>query len=272
MRSERVYCHYRCNQNCRFCTVRRPQDDLAFVATSAVLQRIAAVLDRGVGEVVLTGGEPTMRRDLEQLAAAASARGAKVVLETNATLLDPVRAASLGRAGVGLVRVHLPGWGEDCDRLTQDPGGFAKALAGLQAVLAAGLAVELTTALVRSTAATLAQLPLRLDELGLAAALQLLQVAVPSQSADPVELLSYEHAAPVLAQLDENCRKVGLRLALAPDSGPPPCLLENPTRLAHLYALSPGGAASPLHQHLAACAECLVRDRCPGVPRAYLSH
>lgn len=272
MRSERVYCHYSCNQNCRFCTVRRPRDERQFAGTAAVLQRIQAVLARGVGEVVLTGGEPMLRSDLPQLVAAARQAGAEaVVIETNGTLLDLTRAAQLHNAGATLLRVHLPGWGEACDAVTQDPGGFARTIEGMRAAFAVGLPVELTTVLVRSTAATVATLPLQLAELGLASQVRGLHVAVPTQSADPTELLDYPHAAQLLAQLDETARQVELRLSLAADSGPPPCLLQNPTRLAHLYALSPGGGRGDQHQHLAACAECLVQDRCPGVRREYLA-
>ena len=42
MRSELVHTHYRCNQNCRYCTVRRADDDPAFITATAVRARLTS--------------------------------------------------------------------------------------------------------------------------------------------------------------------------------------------------------------------------------------
>ena len=70
MRSEQVQTNLRCNQNCRVCVARRATDDLAWVRASAVEGRVAAAVAGGAREVVLSGGEPTLRRDLAALIAA----------------------------------------------------------------------------------------------------------------------------------------------------------------------------------------------------------
>ena len=57
----------------------------------------------------------------------------------------------------------------------------------------------------------------------------------------------------------------------APDSGPPPCAFPQPAAAANLYALTPGAAQRADHVHPPPCAGCALRDRCPGVPRAYLA-
>lgn len=266
MRAEQISTHYRCNQACVFCTVRRSSDDPAWIATAAVRQRIAQALERGASEIVLTGGEPTMRRDLIDLVTHARTLGAQgVVLESNGTLLDAARLAELQRAGLTLLRLHLPAWGEACDRITRDPGGFARTLAALQAALAAQLPVELAATLTQTTRGTLLEVPAHLSILPDFARLRGMVVRVAEATADSAELLDGPSAAAALEDLDAQARRVGLALRLAPDSGPPPCLLPQPGRLAHLYAMAPGAAQRPGYRRLAECTGCLVADRCPGI-------
>src|SRR4051812_24482011 len=127
MRSEKVFTNLRCNQRCAYCASRSPSDDPRAIAGPRVRAAVDEALGRGAREIVLTGGEPTMRRDLAALVAHARARGAeRVVLETNATLLDEPRARELGAAGLGLARVNLAGGSDALDAVTQDPGGFER--------------------------------------------------------------------------------------------------------------------------------------------------
>ena len=57
--------------------------------------------------IILSGGEPLLRHDLNQIAAYASQRGATVVLGTNGTLLTDERIAGLKAAGVRGVAVSI---------------------------------------------------------------------------------------------------------------------------------------------------------------------
>ncbi|MDB4930316.1 MAG: Radical domain heme biosynthesis protein, partial [Myxococcaceae bacterium] len=132
MRSELVVTHETCNQRCGHCTARRPEDDRSWVQTRAVLGRVREAAARGARELVLTGGEPGMRSDLAALVAAARQGGVeRVVLETNATLIDGPRAAALRAAGLDLARVNLTAWGDALDAVTRDPGGWARTVAGV---------------------------------------------------------------------------------------------------------------------------------------------
>ena len=76
VRSEQVHTNLRCNQNCRVCVARRATDDLAWVRAEAVEARISAAVASGAQEVVLGGGEPTLRRDLVALVVGARRLGA----------------------------------------------------------------------------------------------------------------------------------------------------------------------------------------------------
>ena len=273
VRSELVFTHFTCNQNCTYCSVRRASDDRATIGGDAVRERIRAALAKGAREIVLTGGEPGMRRDLVDLVRFAREAGAEAVgLETNATLLDLEAARALREAGLSFVRVNLSGWGEAHDLITRDPGGFARTLAGLRALVAAGLDVGIVSVVVRSTLELLPALPERLAEATAdVGRLSGITVRVPTSSPDPSELVSYEAAVPVLVALDESSRKAGLPVKLAPDSGPPPCVFPHAGRIAHLYALTPGARPRDDHTKAAACAGCQMDDRCSGLPSAYLA-
>ena len=265
VRSEQVHTNLRCNQNCRVCVARRATDDLAWVRAEAVEARISAAVASGAREVVLGGGEPTLRRDLVALVVGARRLGAgRVALATNATLLAPERARELALAGLDRAVVNLAGDGPWLDELTRDPGGHAATLRGIDALLAAGIPVDVEAVIVRSTAARLALLPGFLRE-RFAGGIRTLFLVVPERSPDEQELLDLEVAGAVIREVEASARRVGLPLKLAPGSGPPPCVHGAEPRVAHLYAMTAGGGARPDHVHLAACAACDVRDRCPGL-------
>ncbi|HEY8429274.1 MAG TPA: radical SAM protein [Sandaracinaceae bacterium] len=271
MRSEQVQTHFRCNQNCTYCVARRPRDDPAFIRAPAVEARIARALASGAREIVLTGGEPSLRRDLEALVAFAARSGAeRVTLETNATEFDEARARALVATGLSRAVVNLSGSGPELDEVTRDPGGFARTLRGIDALLAAGAKVDLQAAIVRSTAARLPELPRFVRE-RFGGAIGTLFLVVPVRAPDERELLDYDEAGRVLRLVSAAARRAGVSVKLAPGSGPPPCVHGPDPRVAHLYSMTPGAAARAGHRHLAPCEACAVRDRCPGVATEVLA-
>jgi molybdenum cofactor biosynthesis enzyme MoaA len=271
VRSERVFTNLTCNQACSFCTARRPAEDRSFIERRAVERRIAEARARGAAQIVLTGGEPTLRRDLTDLVRQTRATGAEVVLETNATLIGEEQARALREAGLEIARVHLSGWGHGLDAVTRDEGGFAAATAGLRALLGAGLRVEVSAAIVRSTAPLIAALPAALAGISVdGQSIRGLWLVIPTASPAPGELLSYQEAAGVAAEAAAQARAHGLWVQLSPDSPMPPCVYPPKERPAHLFALTAGGGDRPGFRRAEACGRCAVRDRCPGLPGDYL--
>jgi molybdenum cofactor biosynthesis enzyme MoaA len=272
-RNMSVVTNLRCNQNCTYCTRRSERDNLAAISGRAVEARIDAGLRAGARELRLTGGEPTLRTDLEALIAHARRGGAeRIAVETNATLIDDARARALRAAGLDLARINLVGADERADQVTRDPGGFARALDGAVALTRAGVELEVLCALTRSTRPLVTAMPARLARaLPSLALVRAIEATVPIDSPDPAELLSYEEAAETLAALDAAARAASVPLRLADDSGPPPCALPSSARLSHLYSFTPGSPRRAAHTQLAACAECLLADRCSGLPDAYLA-
>lgn len=265
-RTATVLTNLRCNQGCVWCTRRASLDDRDFVRVGAVRARIDEALVNGTREIVLSGGEPGMRGDLVALVAHARASGAeRVVLETNATVLE-ARAQALRAAGLDAVRVNVPAWGDACDALTRDPGGFARALASMNALARVGVAIEAAVTLVRSTVDHLPSIPPRLQE-ALGASLRAIVVAFPLEAADPLELLSFAEAAAAVLALERSARHVGVTLRMSVGDPLPPCAFDAAARprVTRIYAMTSGAPLRPGYTHLAACTDCRIRDRCPGV-------
>jgi MoaA/NifB/PqqE/SkfB family radical SAM enzyme len=92
---------YRCNARCAICSYwknpGKPTDELT-------LRDITEGLDRAFGYgtrfVNFTGGEPTLRADLEDIVAAASTRGMWTSMVTNGSRLTPARIRALKDAGL----------------------------------------------------------------------------------------------------------------------------------------------------------------------------
>lgn len=264
MRIARIVTNETCSQRCRFCDARRPHERRSIAASSAVRARIEAAVQAGAEEIVLTGGEPTLRRDLPALVAHARRLGAtRVVLETNAASIDAGLAAALARAGLHVARVHLPATGDDLDAITGQPGGAAATATAMRWLHEAGIEIEASAPVVRETLETLAQLPGALAE---GPAISRLWLRIPWRSPSPESLAELGEATRAIEAVATAARQVGLAVQLDPATWLPPCAFDRPGRVAHLYALGQGGAARAGHARAPACAGCAVEDRCPGVP------
>jgi radical SAM protein with 4Fe4S-binding SPASM domain len=147
-----------CNLACGHCYLdavqRKSQavDELSTHEALAVLGDLGCFADGAM--IVLTGGEPMLRRDLAQLVAAASEQGLMPVIGTNGTLLDPARARALRSAGAVGVGISFDSVRPEFhDRLRGQPGAWRRTLAGIAAAREAGLAVQLQMSLFRDNLA-----------------------------------------------------------------------------------------------------------------------
>ncbi len=131
-----------CNNHCAFC----PQRALRGVAgpraeldTAEVHRRLEKGRIEGYDEVAFTGGEPTIRPDIEDLIAAARRAGfARVSLSTNGRIFAyRERARRLIRAGLTGASVSLHGPDAAThDALCGTPGAFEQAVRGIANLVA----------------------------------------------------------------------------------------------------------------------------------------
>ena len=140
----------RCNYRCTYCMPEDLAGQIAFQPRAAVLtfeeiERIVRVFARfGVRKVRLTGGEPTVRKDIVELVRRIANVGGieRVVMTTNGHLLDEL-AVPLAAAGLQAVNVSLDTLDADRFHALTGRGDLARVLAGVDAALAAGLRVQL---------------------------------------------------------------------------------------------------------------------------------
>lgn len=100
----------RCNLECAHCYIAAgPSESADGELTTADVRRITdQILELEPSPLfILSGGEPLLRDDLDEIAAYATGRGATVVVGTNGTLLTDERIERLKRAGVSGVAVSV---------------------------------------------------------------------------------------------------------------------------------------------------------------------
>jgi pyrroloquinoline quinone biosynthesis protein E len=151
---------HRCPLQCPYCS-----NPLALEAASAELTTaqwqavIAEAADLGVLQIHFSGGEPTARRDLEDLVAAASAAGIYTNLITAGVLLSRERLQALVKAGLDHVQLSFQdSEAAGCDRIGGYQGGFAKKLDCARWVKESGLPLTLNMVVHRQNLAHLEDL------------------------------------------------------------------------------------------------------------------
>jgi AdoMet-dependent heme synthase len=125
----------RCNLNCIHCyasSVESPQAELTTVEGKRLLDQIA--LNEEIRMIVITGGEPLLRKDIFEIIEYAGKLGFSIIFSTNGTLLTPSMAKELAKSGVANFSISLDGFTETChESIRRKPGSFQKALEGLKA-------------------------------------------------------------------------------------------------------------------------------------------
>jgi radical SAM protein with 4Fe4S-binding SPASM domain len=103
--------------------------------------------------LVLSGGEPLLRPDIFQLMSYANGKGLVVALATNGTLIDQGLAKRIRESGVDRVSVSLDGADDAThDALRQLPGSFQSALAGIKALRAEGIPIQINVTVAKHNA------------------------------------------------------------------------------------------------------------------------
>src|SRR5690348_4994716 len=95
----------RCNLACAYCN---EYDDFSKpVAPDVVISRINKLADLGTSIITLSGGEPLLHPDLDEIIAAMRHRGVMACMITNGYLLMPERIERLNRAGLDHMQISI---------------------------------------------------------------------------------------------------------------------------------------------------------------------
>lgn len=147
---------HRCPCRCRHCfVVFEPQPDE--LSTAEVCGLLDQARDEGVVQLLLTGGEVLLRRDLDQILGYARRHRFFVTVLTSGLLLDARAADMLQTHKVTSVELSLLGATAAVnDDLMQKPGALAKISRAARLLRARGLPVVLKATVLRPNAGQLA--------------------------------------------------------------------------------------------------------------------
>lgn len=125
-------CTLRCNLRCRHCgsdcKQEATQQDMPLVDFLSVLDQIAAHTDPHRVFVIITGGEPLMRSDLEVCGRAIYEKGFPWGMVTNGLAMSEARFRRLLAAGMHTATVSLDGLEEDHNYMRGHGRSFERAL------------------------------------------------------------------------------------------------------------------------------------------------
>lgn len=143
-----------CALACRHCrAIAQPQahpDELTHEEAMALVDKIAELAPP---MLVLTGGDPMMRRDIFDIITRATERGLRVALSPAATnRLVNADFTALRAAGVVSMSLSLDGATQEShDRFRGVPHTFERTLQAARAAMAAGIQLQVNTTLAKST-------------------------------------------------------------------------------------------------------------------------
>ncbi|OMQ05944.1 12,18-didecarboxysiroheme deacetylase [Lawsonia intracellularis] len=135
----------RCNLKCVHCYAtaldeEKGADPMSTEQGKALIDDLAAY---GAPVLLLSGGEPLVRKDLVELAAYATSQGMRAVISTNGTLITKEKARELKHVNLSYVGISLDGAEEVHNKFRGVPNTFKKTLEGIENCKAEGLKVGL---------------------------------------------------------------------------------------------------------------------------------
>jgi len=149
----------RCNLKCVHCYSHSQNQEYSGELTTEEGKTLLEDLARFGSPVILfSGGEPTLRKDLLDLAQFATDRGMRAVISTNGTLITKDMASGLKRIGLSYVGVSLDGMEATNDRFRGVKGAFTAALKGIRNCQDAGIKVGLRFTINRRNAQDIPQI------------------------------------------------------------------------------------------------------------------
>lgn len=133
-------CTLRCNLHCQHCgsdcKVQALQPDMPKEDFQRVLDQVAQRTDPHKVFVIVTGGEPLMRSDLEECGRAIYDKGFPWGMVTNGLALTPQRFQRLMRSGLHSATVSLDGFEDDHNWMRGNEHSFEHAVSAIRMMIA----------------------------------------------------------------------------------------------------------------------------------------
>ncbi|QDK11249.1 GTP 3',8-cyclase MoaA [Helicobacter pylori] len=150
----RVSVTKQCNFRCQYCMPTTPLnffDNEELLPLDNVLEFLKIAIDEGVKKIRITGGEPLLRKGLDEFIAKLHAYNKEValVLSTNGFLLKKM-AKDLKNAGLSRVNVSLDSLKSDRVLKISQKDALKNTLEGIEESLKVGLKLKLNTVVIKS--------------------------------------------------------------------------------------------------------------------------
>lgn len=130
----------RCNLHCAHCySDSHDREYPGELSTDEAVRMVHDLAAFGAPVLLISGGEPLRRPDIEVVAEAAVRAGMRVVISTNGTLLTAERAQRLAGIGVSYVGISIDGRPHTHDRFRGMAGAFEASMRGIEACQAHGI-------------------------------------------------------------------------------------------------------------------------------------
>lgn len=145
----------RCNNDCNHCYINVPANDTRFKEQELSLSQIEKIADEAVSMgtmwCLLSGGEPLIREDFEEIYLMLKRKGLLVSLYTNATLINDDHIDLFKRFPPREIEITVYGVTPDTyGKVTNRPANFKAFQLGLNQLLNNNISVRLKTMVMRS--------------------------------------------------------------------------------------------------------------------------
>jgi radical SAM protein with 4Fe4S-binding SPASM domain len=145
----------RCNNNCRHCYINVPADSREAKKKELSFEKIKDVVDQAcsIGTLwcLITGGEPLLRDDFEEIYIYLKKKGLLISVFTNATLINRSHIDLFKKWPPRNIDVTVYGVTEKTyEKVTRTPGSFNRFMRGLNLLLNAGIPVSLKAMAIQS--------------------------------------------------------------------------------------------------------------------------
>lgn len=145
----------RCNNDCNHCYINVPADNTEYKKMELPLKQIEKIAEEAVSMgtlwCLLSGGEPLLRDDFEEIYLMLKRKGLLVSIYTNATLINDGHIALFKKYPPRDIEVTVYGVTQGTfARVTNRPGNFEPFMSGLYRLLDNHIPVRLKTMVMRS--------------------------------------------------------------------------------------------------------------------------
>ncbi len=141
-----------CNLTCVHCRASATNGPYAGeLDTQAALRLLDQIALVGKPIVILTGGEPLLRPDIFDIAKYGTAKGLRMVMAPNGTLITESYAEQMADSGIKRISISLDGvTKESHDRFRGVKGAFEGALNGIKLAKEAGVEFQINTTITKT--------------------------------------------------------------------------------------------------------------------------